>query len=756
MWFLIVIAAGMLILSDASSVVNAYEVDCTAWVQGVATKFVVKPCISALFSPASFDITGIVWKNESDDFGCTESNVTNLNSKLQVKIVRRGQCSFEQKTRLAIKENFMALLIVDAHPPAAPVGAGNASFASEIPVMMTDETVIGHILSSAGNSQIKLHIFKKEQWNSHYLPNLHKELLEHIPVLKMELSVVFLVSFASTLYVLWKYIFVGSNISWDFTFFWRVIVWLLTFGILLLIFMVSRISTLRRMEPPNSFQSAQLQFPLLEGYNHIETDEIIFETLIRSVRENFNNYSLQDQPILSAINLPRENYDHPLFIHPPFFVYASSFLHYNGGIPLPLIPVLFQAGTFLCISWLVSACHSSSMDFSKLLRVSLRAAWLFLICPLSWFCSQKVWIDNALMFTCTFSLTIHLSLLPCAPTTACYEQTWWWICKHVLSGTVFGGLALNTKITAVALLPAVLIWSVWNNFCRHFQQASNRQLQEKKKSFDEEISSMTSCISWKTLLFQPYFILETLCGIFAFVFAATVCHVPWLLWYHGRTGRWLPSAWPSAAMIAQSTFVRAAVTQQSWLFYFQQFASVLPLFFLALCIGFGSLFLIGSSCTSVQEIVGDTNFSVVSILSVYLYTFVLGMTILGIFGAGYQTRFLLPCSPAVAIIVSTFLETISTGMPPSSQYPKSNIASVLFVWMEQFIYLIVIVSVINGWYYGVQFPTKYADINAGGVLDFIAAILGSIVDNDSLRLLQDIPDRQQALQKLLQSYGYRK
>lgn len=163
MWLSIVMAAGMLILSDASSVVNAYEVDCTVWVQNVASKFVLKPCISALFSPESFDITGIVWKNESDDFGCTESNVTNLNSKLQVKIVRRGQCSFEQKTRLAIKENFMALLIVDAHPPAAPVGAGNASFASEIPVMMTDETVIEHILSSAGNSQIKLHVFKKGQ-----------------------------------------------------------------------------------------------------------------------------------------------------------------------------------------------------------------------------------------------------------------------------------------------------------------------------------------------------------------------------------------------------------------------------------------------------------------------------------------------------------------------------------------------------------------------------------------------------------------
>ena len=153
-------------------------------------------------------------------------------------------------------------------------------------------------------------------------------------------------------------------------------------------------------------------------YNHRETDERIFEALVDSVSAKIWAYSLHDHPIVASLRLATENYRDRLFIHPPFFVYSSAILRRLFKLPLPGYALLCQLLTLSLLPVLVYSVSGQMASDKPLSRfqqmTSGTALWaiaIFSSCPIAAFCSQKIWIDNALMFASALTVVAHTILV---------------------------------------------------------------------------------------------------------------------------------------------------------------------------------------------------------------------------------------------------------------------------------------------------------------------------------------------------------
>jgi hypothetical protein len=199
---------------------------------------------------------------------------------------------------------------------------------------------------------------------------------------------------------------------------------------ILLLSLIPRLATLRKIVvPPNQVI-----------YNHIEGDELIYQALIREVKKDFFHYSLQGTPELAGkvpllYRLDQEFYNYPIFTHAPAFVYTARLLSF---VPLPLIPV----GMNLLTIVLVFCIGSSLYDEER----GLWAAFLAAACPVTWFVSQKIWIDNMLIMTTTASIAVHLWAAERKDAAA-----------YALSGACFS-LAFLSKVTGcLVVLPLLAI-----------------------------------------------------------------------------------------------------------------------------------------------------------------------------------------------------------------------------------------------------------------------------------------------------------
>lgn len=218
--------------------------------------------------------------------------------------------------------------------------------------------------------------------------------------------------------------------------------------------------------------------------------------------KRWDDYTLQGKDILSRLHLPVENYDFAVFIHPPAFIYLTAGLLWLWPtLPLPLVPVLYQLVSFLCLPWLVwEVLWGTSLERCSM-TVSLKAMLLVSICPITLFCSQKFWLDNILLMNMTLSVAVHMAC--CRWTVArSLQNTSFASLPMALSGLVFGGLALNTKITALAALPFFLLW-----IARRFGKA----------------------FSWQSIVSALTFLLSSIAG-----------HAPWLWLYHVRAKQLVP------------------------------------------------------------------------------------------------------------------------------------------------------------------------------------------------------------------------
>lgn len=199
-------------------------------------------------------------------------------------------------------------------------------------------------------------------------------------------------------------------------------------------------------------------------------------------------------------------------------------------------------------------------------------------------------------------------------------------------------------------------------------------------------------------------------------------------------------------MLQRFDFVRQAV-QRPWYHYLHTLASITPLHLVALLFGTACLCVwihVTVREGSILVALGRSSRTHVStapspiptqwqtgscslitrcaLLSLLPLSFLLGNNLLGLAGAGYQLRFLLPMTPVSCLLSSLFVELIQPRSP-NDNMSKTNS---FFVFLDVLMQLALVYTAITGWYYAVQCPTRHADLSpTGGLLDMLFQILST-------------------------------
>lgn len=332
-----------------------------------------------------------------------------------------------------------------------------------------------------------------------------------------------------------------------------------------------------------------------ERFYHFETDENVFRTLVAKVRENPADYTLRGTTILR--NLKNEIYDRPLFFHPPLFVYVAALLQ-SAGLPFELVPVFFSLGTLLCAYWLGLILYDE--------RRAVLGTLLAALCPVTWFISQKFWIDNALIFTWTLCLAVQARALRKKTASA-----------FALAGIAFG-LAMNSKITGLALLPA-LVYSMAREPVR-------------------------SPRAW-----------------LAFATAAIAVAAPWLLASLHFNGSMIPDLRWNPASRSYWGFVDQAMSRP-WYFHWLQLSWLTP-------IAFTGFFVSGASSGRKGVSRAYRAETMILLASACL---LIGLTAIG-HSTGYQTRFAAPVLPGLLVIAAERIHR-------PARAPARALQAVLILW----------------------------------------------------------------------------
>ena len=286
---------------------------------------------------------------------------------------------------------------------------------------------------------------------------------------------------------------------------------------------------------------------------------------------------------MSSLGLAPDNYDYPLFHHPPgFVVVAVAFGRMD--LPWPAVPVLLSLLTTLAT---VALARRLALPSSS----QLWAGVMHLCCPLSWWASQKFWLDNALALavclcfvavapactartsvtiaTTTFSQHTNLTTnkkddVITTPATSVFTTTTATHCYHVLppggcrcaiaAAGVGLAAAMWCKVTAACAVPALALAAI----------LAAAQTPVGKEGGATVVGTTLTAIQF----------LAIGAGV------AAALYLPWVRWYHDTTGRWIPSAMPSTRMLTNAPFVANALAQQSS-FYFVRLLRMAPVYALA-------------------------------------------------------------------------------------------------------------------------------------------------------------------------------
>jgi hypothetical protein len=211
-----------------------------------------------------------------------------------------------------------------------------------------------------------------------------------------------------------------------------------------------------------------------------------------------------------------------------------------------------------------------------------------------------------------------------------------------------------------------------------------------------------------------------------FVLGALITHAPWLIIYHNHTGRILPNAWPSAQMIANSLFLQVAIAKPSYT-YFWSFLKFSPLLIVGLVYGTGTLVTLilawisdyFSKDSSANIDNDDKQLDIntfkllkqkvrVAVVTLWPMSFIIGHTIIGLCGAGYQIRLILPAIPAAALLSGIAISNLS-----EISYPV--------------VCILVGYSCCHFLFYAVMFAPMYADLKYS-IFDFVSIIISTPYD----------------------------
>jgi 4-amino-4-deoxy-L-arabinose transferase-like glycosyltransferase len=311
---------------------------------------------------------------------------------------------------------------------------------------------------------------------------------------------------------------------------------------------------------------------------HIENDEVIYQALADKVSKNPLDYTLRGTGLLQ--NLPKMNYDQPLFHRPPLFVYflalVRSVFGREAGV---LLSILSAVLTIAVLFGITKELYDE--------RTAIISSVLMAFCPLLLFCSTRILIDAQLVFLVT--LTVGLLMLALKKKSKLLFS---------LSGACFGSAILTKE-------PGMLI--VFTCGYLFLKEGMNR---EKR-------------------IYLSYFL-----G------CALVVALPWYIWFFSAYRTlipWWAKIFPES--IEMFPFVRMVVNRP-WYFYFQNIALCIPVYI------FGGMNLL----VSLKK--GQMKAEILWALS-----FLIPVTFFGMMGQGYQTRYILPAIPALAIMSASFINT---------------------------------------------------------------------------------------------------
>lgn len=290
--------------------------------------------------------------------------------------------------------------------------------------------------------------------------------------------------------------------------------------------------------------------------------------------------------------------------------------------------------------------------------------------------------------------------------------------------------------------------------------------------------------------------------ICVFLITSILSVVPWTVLYYRETGRLIPNSWPSETMIKNSVFLQQAI-DRPWYFYLEKLLVLSPVIFIGLCVTATSAFrlfvvdfvggisnIVGRKSSaadfsngpkSVREAAirnsGSHNnhyniFDYILVLAVsnrqrlhlivlgsWAFAFLVPLTVLGRLGAGFQTRFILPAVPPLAIlacyfVVSPYLKSLAIlrySLVNNSTHTNDN----RFFNLTNVLLRVSVVALLLGYsamhtiYYSILYPTLFADLEYS-----IIEIIVSILDN-VLVAFQDQKSFELFL-KLMKHYGLNK
>ncbi len=177
-------------------------------------------------------------------------------------------------------------------------------------------------------------------------------------------------------------------------------------------------------------------------------------------------------------------------------------------------------------------------------------------------------------------------------------------------------------------------------------------------------------------------------------------------------------------MLEASAFMRDVVSKPIY-FYFSQLLFLSPTLFLGLLVGIA-----GFAKFGIKSLV-DCNSLVWDWLVLFLWPigFIAPMTALGHMGAGFQTRFLLPALPGLALMVSAAvcLSIYELMKLSSSERVTISIGASLrhILCLLGILVLCVGISASTSVYYGILAPTLYADLDHS-IVDIIQCVVDNI------------------------------
>lgn len=660
---------------------------------------------------------------------------------VEVAIVRRGACAFETKARIAHAAGYRALIILNLdNEEPFPAGSSDPAFVSSIPVLMAHSELADQ-LKPLSDGQMRLYFERvvpaalpsdtidtntNKQKNS-----ADRKQNEAFIALMSRLAMPVLVA------VVVVAIRLGTATGPPTT------PWpqLLSYALIMLTAISLRMCTFRvLLDGPDT--------PLV--YNHKETDERIFAALIRSITLDPYDYTLAGKPIVEALNLSRENYSDPLFIHPPLFVYLSAWL-VSLGISLPTIPILCNAVVIILLPIFIKQAGLADLNLLPSAQTSnhveLIALLIYCTCPLSHFCSQKFWIDNLLCSMVLLSATIHVVLCR-SDVMGTLHDTWArarsLAARNFFSGVCFGALVLQCKLTGLASLPFLMGWSslmvleseekgrlaadAHDANVHGVANCSGKKVRKvvtrgtRKRSPIRRASAISSSPAPSPTRHAQSIALLIAMSWVPLLVGSFISFAPWLYAYRVYAGRWIPNAWPSKAMIARSPFLQAATTRPIW-YYAEVIVTYMPLQAIGIGAGIGFVVFAGidrllanvskwrgnssidySLSASAQA--SSISIAKIAILLVYPLAYVVSLTLLGSAGAGYQSRFILSTVPASCTLGAIAI-TQGISACRSTHSGQSNYSSIIICVSA----LLTIISIMHCFFYGVLYAPLFADLD---------------------------------------------